>query len=160
MFSKFGRSVSLQDKNKKTSIQSSQSDELVSLFINFASAMNKWESWCSSEHEKVKLKNGDWLEFQNKVLEGQEKIFAQFCTKKERKYGRLGSFQIPPEYDAELEKILDVVRESPSRAIILTQQTSGFKNQCKYVLLRKNGEWRIDNKQWKSYDGKWNKGIL
>jgi hypothetical protein len=145
---------------KKDLFQHNQNDDLVAVFIAFSKAMNGWEKWCSSEYTRVKRENGDLLEFQSRALQSQEKVFLQFCTKKERKYGRLGSFRVPPEYDPELEKILDVMTVSPSRAIILTQQTSGFNLQCKYVLLRKHSKWLIDNKHWKNYDGKWVRGIL
>jgi hypothetical protein len=33
-------------------------------------------------------------------------IFQAYCTQKDRPYGRLGSFQNPPEYDPAKEQIL------------------------------------------------------
>ena len=82
-------------------------------------------------------------------------MFARWCTDKARPYGRNGSFGQPPEYQPEHEQILETRLESPRRAVVETQQGTGFKNKVRYTLLRKAGGWWIDNKKRAAANGRW-----
>jgi hypothetical protein len=111
----------------------------------FITAMNRWEreSWAAS---KAARNTDNPASYWTLVIEHMNAIFAQFCTRRERPYGRQGSFRHPPEYDPDTEQILEVVEESARRVHIITQQQTGFKTKCRYVLLKQQGQWRIDNR--------------
>jgi hypothetical protein len=116
------------------------------VLIDFITAMHKWEteSW---ERMRRTRHDANPFSYQSGVLQRMNDIFARFCTTKDRPYGRKGSFSHPPEYDPTTEQILEIVEESPRRVSIQTQQRTGFRNRCQYVLLKEGGEWRIDNKK-------------
>jgi hypothetical protein len=122
------------------------------VLIAFITAMHKWEveSW---EHSRRTRNGANPSSYQTDVAQRMNDIFAMFCTTKDRPRGRNGSFQHPPEYDPATEQILDVAEESSRRAVVHTQQGSGFRNRCQYVLLREGGEWRIDSKKFVYDDG-------
>lgn len=88
-------------------------------------------------------------------------VFAKWCTPRERKFGRLGSFQDPPEYQPDTEEIGETVMESACRACVYTQRRSGFAFQQKYVLFKQGGRWLLDSvKRRASEREKWSNGIL
>jgi hypothetical protein len=130
----------------------------VEVLRGFMKAMNKWERESWKIYTESKIKNRDLVVQQQRFQESQERIFAKYCTPKKRLVaGRFGSFQNPPEYDPETENILNVDVVSKRRVIIYTQQGTGFRNKCRYVLLRKGNRWLIDNK--KIFLGPYNKWI-
>ena len=113
-----------------------------SVLLAFFTAMNAWEKECWQRR-----KEPDIVGRQTQAREEMEAIFEAYCTPKERKYGRLGSFSNPPEYDPVAETILSVT-EAKNRCQIETQQSTGFCHKNLYVLHRKDGRWLVDNKQW------------
>ena len=114
--------------------------------------MHQWEveSWAASHAVK---NNADPSSIFTEIKDKQETIFEKFCTQKPRPYGRLGSFQKPPEYDPLHEYILDVTEERKGRVLIRTKQTTGFQETFQYVLLWRTSGWRIDNKKIIDSDG-------
>lgn len=142
------------------SVSNEQSDELASplqTLYKFMAAMNQWEREAHQESQRILREGGSWAIKNQKDLEAMHKIFAQYCTPKDRPLGRQGSFSHPPEYDPETEQVLEIVEESKRRVVIFTQEGSGFQHKNRYVLLRKGDKWLIDNKQWLDLDGKWQK---
>jgi hypothetical protein len=121
----------------------------------FFREMNSWERDCWSRRKDPDIDGRN-----KRHLASMQEIFVRYCTPKERKYGRLGSYSNPPEYDPQAEKILEQALESSRRAVITTQQTTGFCHKCRYVLLRRGNQWLVDNKQWQDHTGKWNKVAL
>jgi hypothetical protein len=115
--------------------------EPVEVLRGFIAAMNRWEA----ESERI-FKQPDGALVTRFNRPAQELIFDEFCTPKDRKYGRLGSFSMPPEYDPEHEEILEVRPVGPRRVEIETQRRSGGKGRIQYVLLKTNGMWLIDSK--------------
>ena len=127
---------------------STDSIPAVNVLRGFIEAMNEWERDCWKEYTESDMKRIDPLIQHKAFQQRQDKIFARFCTPKKRLIvGRFGSFQNPPEYDPQMEKILRVDEVSGRRVIIYTQQGTGFRNKCRYVLLRKGNQWLIDNKK-------------
>lgn len=114
----------------------------VEVLQGFIAAMHQWEQEC----ERLDRKTGN---LGRMVIQAAEKlIFDEFCTPKERKYGRLGSYSSPPEYDPASEEIVSIIEVSPRRVEIETQQHAGFKHRLKYVLLKQKKMWLIDSKIW------------
>jgi hypothetical protein len=119
------------------------------VLVAFFTAMNAWE------RERWKRRNEpDMQAEQARGLAAMNQIFADHCTPKERKYGRLGSYSNPPEYDPKTEAILSVEVQG-KKAFIETQQSTGFSHRCKYTLMLQDGRWLVDNKQWLDHEGKW-----
>jgi hypothetical protein len=140
--------------------------EPVAVLYGFIKAMNHWERESYPESRQL-FREGEHIVDQQLLMayaqrknQRLKEIFSAYCTLRERPYGRQSTFQHPPEYDPENEKLLDIVKESSQRVVIFTQETTGFCHKNRYVLLRKGGEWRVDNKKWLDPEGKWCKGIL
>ena len=108
----------------------------------FIAAMNQWEKECT----RIDRKEGTGSAF-GIAAEPLRQIFAEFCTPRERKYGRSLSFSSPPEYDPKTERFLGSRRVKPRRTEVETQQASGFKHRVIYVLVKKAGCWLIDSKK-------------
>jgi hypothetical protein len=125
----------------------------------FIADMHDWEARTLLDHRSLDPAEADAFWVRTRTSLGD--IFARWCTPKERKYGRLGSFADPPEYQPEHEVILKAIAESPSRACVYTQQGTGFRHKRMYVLLKKSDRWLIDNvKRWQASMDKWANGIL
>jgi hypothetical protein len=127
----------------------------------FIMAMNAWEL------KYYPLMTGADAESHKPAMKAElDAIFEQFCTLKDRKYGRQTalSASYPPEYDAD-QQILDVQIDK-NKALINTLQYFGersakMQNQVRYTLVLRKGEWRIDkNERFSTYDDKWEKSIL
>ena len=125
----------------------------------FIADMHDWEARTLLDYRSSEPSQSDAFISQARASLGE--IFIRWCTPKERKHGRLGSFSDPPEYQPEHEAILEAVIESPRRACVLTQQGTGFREKRKYVLLKKADRWLIDNvKWWQVSVNEWANGIL
>ncbi len=122
------------------------------VLLAFITAMHEWEKEAWQESRRTRS-DANPSAYQVGVEQRMNAIFAAYCTPKKRPYGRQGSFQHPPEYDPATEKILEVVEASPQRVVIHTQQESGFRNRCQYVLLHQRGQWLIDSRRIAYDDG-------
>ncbi len=105
----------------------------------FIAAMNRWEKECAriDRENKPALAvnmNGDAL----------GAIFDEFCTPKERKYGRSGSYAKPPEYDPKRERVI-AVRTPRSRRMVIETTRTRFGERREYVLLKQRGAWLLDS---------------
>jgi hypothetical protein len=67
---------------------------------------------------------------------------------------------MPPEYQPAHEEMLETTIESPRRAVVYTQQNTGFRHRRMYVLLLKGGRWLLDSVKWQRHDGTWSNGGL
>jgi hypothetical protein len=112
----------------------------------FLAAMNQWKRQAHQARQAAKH-TANPESYWPTVIEGMNAVFAEFCTPRKRPYGRNGAFSNPPEYDPETETILEVIEDSSRRVRIITQQATGFKNKCQYVLLKQKGQWYIDNRR-------------
>lgn len=110
---------------------------------NFILAMNAWEL-----HYYREVREKGLISLKEKMKQDLDAIFDCFCTKNERKQGCQRSLLCndPPEYSP-AEIFLNSVM-SGSKAVISTQQISGFKNRYRYTFSLKNQQWLIDKKEW------------
>lgn len=118
-------------------------------------AMNRWET---ESARKFKAKGtGKTLDQKlDEILDALEPIVALHCTPRDRPYGRT-SFGLLPEYDPQVESLLKVDLEKPSRAVILTRHER--LGTFRYVALKKGGRWLLDNKKI-DLSGKWSAWTL
>lgn len=135
-------------------------DDPGSVVTAFIAAMNAWEiaAWKAG---RASRESADRSGYRQPVLEAMNRIFGFYCTQKDRKQGRNGSFQKPPEYDPTCESITDVKVDDGRRIAHVTseRQVALGGGTYRYTLYRRSGKWLIDNLKCKS-GGKWIKHIL
>ncbi len=79
------------------------------------------------------------------VVGSLQRLFAEFCTPRERTYGRLGSFQHPPEYDPDSECVLGS-RIEGRRAIVDTYREAALgAGRLRYTPHCRGDRWLIDD---------------
>ncbi len=124
----------------------------------FIAAMNRWElqAWEARRRARgTPTPESYWPE----VTAALERVFAEFCTARKRKQDRAESFQKPPEYDPDTERIV-ASESSDDRAFVDTERQALLGGgRYRYTLHRKNGRWLVDNLQHHS-EGKWVRCIL
>lgn len=155
----FANLVSTKSRLSVTSDPASQaSPNAIAALQGFFAAMNQWEidSWRRSRQ----VKDGQLSREEETAVTAQrlEEIFAQHCAAGSLTRGI--SFQKPPEYDPEAERIVEVEEKSKARVTIVTQQMTGFKKKCKYDVVLTDGAWRVAKKAWQDASGKWVKTCL
>src|SRR5215204_115927 len=96
--------------------------EIKEVLKGFIKEMNKWELK-AAETDEAEMADEDESKVE-KLKEADEKlldeIFAKYCTPKERKFGRLGMFQSPPDYDPK-EEIIGIKYPNAKKAVVETQ---------------------------------------
>jgi hypothetical protein len=110
----------------------------------FVRAMNEWErgAWAAR-----RLVRGTAMpeSYYPGATASLERLFAEYCTPRERPHGRLGSFQHPPEYDPKSERVVGS-RIEGRRAIVETERESGLgAGRLRYSLQPHGERWLIDN---------------
>jgi hypothetical protein len=134
--------------------------KVINLLNQFMMEMNLRELSCLKELKDLDLEFDALTVKEMKFLSDLESRYRRYCTRKKRKYNRLRSYGIPTNYDPSIEKIVEVVFENRNSIIVLSQREFGIKTQHKYVVLRRNQKWLIDNRQRLEQDGRWRKVVL
>jgi hypothetical protein len=113
---------------------------------SFILAMYRWETDAhrALEKERADGKHSDM----DAALAEARAIRDRYCTEKKRAYPRAG-IGYPPDFDANLAMIGEDT-PNPRRCEILTRNTAASPGDSDYrevlfVLLRKQGQWRIDS---------------
>lgn len=152
--------MSLAVKSMSTAHIQSDFDHPTSVVSAFIQAMNRWEteSW---QAERSCRTTDDPFSYQADVRAKMDAIFSSFCTPKDRKYGRNGSFQKPPEYDPQHEKILETeIDENRKRAYVTTYREAVLGGgRHRYSLTRRGNRWLIDTLK-RERRGEWQSVIL
>jgi hypothetical protein len=123
----------------------------------FILSMHQWET---DAYAKFGGEDTD-VDFEE-VRKLEQAAFEPYCTEKERKYGRCGSFGNIPEYHPD-ESLVSVTQKTKSRVEIVTRQGKSqiSKYECLYVLLKKAGQFLIDSKKTRvAGSEKWERTIL
>jgi hypothetical protein len=119
--------------------------------------------------EKVEERNAwlqnhkrvDWFDEFGKLL---TPLFEQYCTDKKRVYGGPDgrSFGFPAKFNG-IENPIEtqVTIKNKNRAEVYFKTKTSFKDEYLFVLLCKNGQWKIDNYKQRMYEEeKWENQIL
>lgn len=114
------------------------------ILMNFMAEMYTWEK----KYFPLMINNANNNKYRELAKQELSDIYKRYLTPKKRKTGRLAGPNVgsPPEYDPEAERI-ETISEENGRVIILTQETTGFKERLRYTLKQVHGEWRIDKKE-------------
>jgi NTF2 fold immunity protein len=131
-----------------------------SVVTAFITAMNGWEFASWRAHRACRDSDNPGA-YQTGVVQELNRIFAAFCTPKERRQGRGCSFQRPPEYDPARETVVTTVfEETRRRAYVTTQRDAVLGGGAyRYTLFMWHGKWLIDNVKYEE-DGVWRSEIL
>ena len=129
-------------------------DVAKNVLYSFFKAMSEWQTSCVERLEAAKKlsatgKEGD--EVWEQCREQCREIFSRYCTPKTRDYGHPENISIggPPDYaaDPDQEPVTSIEAPSRQRIVIETKQKFVVNYRCQYVLLKKDGQWRIDSKK-------------
>ena len=125
-----------------------------SVVMAFIRTMNSWE-----KHADYLSRAGDPT-YHAAVLETQGVVFSRFCTPRERKQGRIGSYRRPPQYDPDKEQLLEVTPARGRRVHVETNRDSVLGGgRYRYVLHKNGGRWLIDSVKLEDR-GKWRSVVL
>ena len=139
-------------------IAEKQKIEVQERLHSFITKMNEWEMECNNVANDKALTFKEQFEKQKKLV---EKIFDEFCTKKERKQGRPTTISYGSDnsynYDPKLEAITKIEETDDDKKIIAYTETTGdlpMINQ--YLMVNKNQKWLIDTKKrYSNWKKKW-----
>lgn len=149
-----------QDKKKAPATDPNEIEAATSTLHSFFDVMKHWEESCvhnkPPDKEDGSLDMEAYDKFCSAQLEACWKIFAKFCTKKKRAYGRPDnlSYAQPSDYDRNSHQITEAEQETRSRIAIYTKEDD---RRFKFVLLKKGSTWLVDHKKiwidgWSSND--------
>ena len=146
-------------KLEQNGVSDKQKVEIQERLYSFITEMNEWEKECNNIANDKALKFEEQFEKQKKLV---EKIFVEYCTKKERKQGRPTTISYGNDnsynYDPKLETITKVEETSDNKKVIVYTETKlgdmPMKNQ--YSMVNKNQMWLIDTKKrYSNWKKKW-----
>lgn len=133
---------------------------LCAVALEYASTMNEIERDISAKSD-ANPETDFFPEYKERYLP----VFNAYCSEKRRVYGgQADSYGSPPQYDGiekYTEQRVELKTKSRAEAYFKTNSYNG-DDQAEYlfVLLRKNGLWRIDSFKYSLYGFKWSNGIL
>jgi len=130
-------------QNRETS--QDQPEERLRLFII---AMEKWESE-SWQAMKQAERTSNPKSYEDPARRRLIAIFQEFCTPKERPYGRVDNLSLanPSDY-CSTKLVLTPRKLSPRRGVfVATSAQRGLVTQWVFVMLKQDGRWLVDNKK-------------
>ena len=117
------------------------------LLLDFFAAMTEWEAFAA--------KNDDTEESDLLVREKCKALFQKYCTDKRRTgYRPEGiSYSLDKGGTYGAHQIIDSELVTKNKIYLYTQDD--WNSQFRFLIIRKDGEWKIDDCQW--HDGGWTK---
>ncbi len=85
--------------------------------MSFIADMHRWEI---AAHATRKSQD-DHTSRQKQLLGAMVEVFQRWCTSRQRKCGRLGAYSIPPEYQPNHEKVVEVILQSQRKGARIYQ---------------------------------------
>ena len=134
-------------KKKPTTTNTDDLQVVKQLLLNFFSAMTQWEEFATKNDE---TEEDDLL-----IEEKCKTIFKKYCTDKRRIGYRPEwiSFSMTKGGTYGNHQIIDSETLTKNKIYIYTQDELNF--QYRFLIIRKDGIWKIDESQWR--DGGWKK---
>ena len=134
-------------KKKPAAIPSDDLPIVKQLLLDFFATMTEWEAFAA--------KNDDTQEGELLIKEKCKALFQKYCTDKPhvgyRPEGISYSLDRGGTYGD--HQIIDTETVTKNKIYLYTQDRHG--SQFRFLIIRKDGEWRIDECQW--HDGGWTK---
>lgn len=133
---------------------------LIQIARTYAVKMNEIESRIFELAEADIESGKDYFDEYKKKY---QPVFQQYATSKKRAYGgRADSYGRPTRYDGITEMIPGhATLKTKSRAEVYFETFNDFEAEYLFVLLKEDGEWKIDNVKYKWYrNPKWGALIM
>ncbi len=150
-------------------------DRLIALVQSYGSQWNKCEAFIYDEYEKedrdIKQKYpGDQYHYaprtdwHARMSETIAPLFDEYCTDKRRVYGgkKVVSFGFPIKFNGIEDAIeTSVELKNKNRAEIYFKTKTHLDDEYKFILLQKEGKWKIDSYKNRRYGNeKWSNELL
>ena len=134
-------------KKKPTAIPTDDLPIVKQLLLDFFTAMTQWEV--------LAAKSDDTEEGELLVREKCKALFQKYCTDKRRTgYRPEGiSYSLDKGGTYGAHQIIDSELVTKNKIYLYTQDD--WNSQFRFLIIRKDGEWKIDDCQW--HDGGWTK---
>ena len=134
-------------KKKPTAIPTDDLPIVKQLLLDFFTAMTQWEA--------LAAKSDDTEEGELLVREKCKALFQKYCTDKRRTgYRPEGiSYSLDKGGTYGAHQIIDSELVTKNKIYLYTQDD--WNSQFRFLIIRKDGEWKIDDCQW--HDGGWTK---
>jgi hypothetical protein len=137
-------------------LSEADAESVVTAFIR---AMHEWEldAWRTERGARQGRDPEPWTE----IRAGQERVFAAYCTTRDRPYGRQASFQHPPEYDPAGEDVSGVEVRGRTAQVETERRAPLGGGRRRYQLQARADRWLIDSvKGLADGSGRWENRIL
>ncbi len=134
-------------QKRKEEVNGADVDAASDRLRGFFQAMNRWEA------------SAEEVGFTSAVEAECRAIFQVYCVDKDRKNYRPNAMHhcYAPHYTYAHQVIVDCEQRSKDRLFLFARDTH-LNKQYKYVMLRRDGEWRIDEVY--AYCGGWGRSSL
>lgn len=131
-----------QAKSKRSFIPEEVEKAKVVL-LSFFQAMTEWEKYAEESSSGSRP-------FAPDLQPKCQVIFNQYCTEKPRWGYRPDGvhFSLGPDYTYKTQELIDVEQPSKNKILFYTKNHIGF--QYRYILIKKEDDWKIDECQWHS----------
>ena len=143
----FEQAQRIAGKKKPAAIPTDDLPIVKQLLLDFFAAMTEWEAFAA--------KNDDTEEGELLVQEKCKALFQKYCTDKRRAgYRPEGiSYSLDKGGTYGEHQIIDSELVTKNKIYLYTQED--HNTQFRFLIIRKDGEWKIDDCQW--HDGGWKK---
>jgi hypothetical protein len=106
------------------------------MLLAYMRDMNAWETqWFERLNHRLQSDTPELPAFWKQVNMELEGICSRYLTLKKRSPGHGGSLGSPPAYDPDTEEVIEMVYESPGRAVIYTERQIGALFRYRHVAL-------------------------
>ena len=124
-------------------------ENIQSLVGSFIQRMNEWEKSCNLITQDKTLTFEEQFQKQKSLL---IEIFQEYCTDKDRKFGRPTTISYGNEgsyeYNPETEKILEIENNDfKNKMIVITESEGALPSKYQYIVVKKKGKWLVDSKK-------------
>lgn len=111
----------------------------------FIREMHAWEVNAENEIEQddTLFDNPAWQEKQNAI---RQKIYQEYITQRERKYGGVEHFSVgfPPKYDPKKETITNILIDNKKASVFTDKSYAGLPYEVEYKFKIVGEKWLID----------------
>lgn len=131
-----------QAKSKKSFIPE-EVEKAKAVLLSFFQAMTEWEKYAEASSSGSRP-------FASDLQPKCEAIFNQYCTDKPRTGYRPDGihFSLGPDYSYRTQEFTDVEQASKNKILFYTKNHIDF--QYRYILVKKENDWKVDECQWHS----------
>ena len=129
-----------------------------STVTEFIRAMHEWEVNADDASRRARG-SPQAASYLDEVSAACDRVFAEFCTARERPHRRQASFSRPPEYNPQTERIVASSVDGAKAQVDTHREAVLGAGLYRYLLRCQHGKWLIDRVKHEQ-DGQWQNHIL